>query len=60
MSSRPKIVATMADDLGYGDMGAFNEGAINTPALNSLAEEDVCLSQHYVGSAVCAPSRRRF
>ena len=55
--SRPNIVLIVADDLGYGDLGAFGNPAVPTPTLNRLAAEGVRLTQHYSGSAVCAPAR---
>lgn len=54
---RPNIVFIVADDLGYGDLGAFGNPDVQTPALDRLASEGTCLTQHYCGSAVCAPSR---
>ncbi|NSW58278.1 MAG: sulfatase-like hydrolase/transferase [Armatimonadetes bacterium] len=55
--SRPNIVLVLADDMGYGDFGIFNGGLSQTPNLDRLACEGVCLTQHYAGSCVCAPSR---
>ena len=43
--------------MGYGDLGCFNFGASETPALDALAAEGVCLTQHYSASPVCAPAR---
>jgi len=57
MPSRPNIVLILADDMGYGDFGAFGDGSAATPALDRLVAEGVCLAQHYAGSPVCAPSR---
>ena len=54
---RPNIVLILADDMGYGDFGALNGGLTETPAIDQLSREGVCLSQHYAGSPVCAPSR---
>jgi len=54
---RPNIVLILADDLGYGDLGRFNGGLSQTPALDALAAEGLCLSQHYSASPVCAPAR---
>ena len=53
----PNIVLIVADDMGYGDFGKFNDGHVRTPVLDSLIEQSVCLTQHYSGSAVCAPAR---
>ena len=55
--TQPNIVLIVADDMGYGDFGLFNDGPARTPTLDSLADESVCLTQHYSGSCVCAPAR---
>lgn len=51
------IIVIVADDLGFGDLGRWNFGATSTPAIDRLAAEGSCLSQHYSGSPVCAPAR---
>ncbi len=56
MSRRPNVVLVVADDLGYGDLGRFNDGRCSSPTLDRLADEGVCLTQHYSGSPVCAPA----
>ena len=56
-SNRPNIVFILADDMGYGDFSAFNEGLSSTPTLDALIEESVCLTQQYTSSCVCNPSR---
>ena len=54
---KPNIVFILADDLGYGDIGAFGQKLIHTPHLDRMAAEGMRLTQHYAGNAVCAPSR---
>ena len=54
---RPNIVYILADDLGYGDLGVYGQKVIQTPHLDRMAAEGVRFTQHYAGSAVCAPSR---
>ena len=54
---RPNIVFIMADDLGYGEVGAYGQTKIRTPNLDRLAREGMRFTQHYSGSPVCAPSR---
>ncbi len=54
---KPNIIFILADDLGYGDIGAFGQKLIRTPNLDRLAAEGMKLTQHYSGNAVCAPSR---
>lgn len=55
--TRPNIVFILADDMGYGDFGCFNGGISQTPTLDHLVDEGVCLTQHYSASPVCAPAR---
>lgn len=54
---RPNIVLIVADDLGYGDLGAYGQEQIQTPNLDRMAEEGLRFTQFYAGSTVCAPSR---
>lgn len=54
---QPNVVFILADDLGYGDVGAFGQKLIKTPHLDRMAAEGMKLTQHYSGNAVCAPSR---
>jgi arylsulfatase A-like enzyme len=54
---RPNIVFILADDLGYGHLGAYGQAKIHTPALDRMANEGVRFTQFYAGSTVCAPSR---
>ena len=53
----PNIIFILADDLGYGDVGAFGQQIIRTPRLDAMAAEGMRLTRHYAGSTVCAPSR---
>ena len=56
-ANRPNIVLIVADDMGYGDFGVFNDGYVRTPTLDHLVGESICLTQHYSGSPVCSPAR---
>lgn len=56
-SNPPNIIYILADDLGYGDLGAYGQELIKTPNIDRLAKEGMQFSQHYAGSTVCAPSR---
>ena len=55
--TQPNILQILVDDMGYGDFGLFNGGLCHTPALDHLAQNGICFTQHYSGSAVCAPAR---
>ena len=54
---RPNIIFLLADDLGYGDIGAYGQKIIRTPNLDQLAKDGMRFTQHYSGHNVCAPSR---
>jgi arylsulfatase A-like enzyme len=55
--SRPNIVFILADDMGYGDFSAFNEGRTHTPAIDSLVSDGICLTHHYAAAPACTPAR---
>jgi arylsulfatase A-like enzyme len=54
----PNIIYVLADDLGYGDIGAFNpEGKIQTPNIDKLASDGMIFTDAHTPSAVCTPTR---
>jgi arylsulfatase A-like enzyme len=53
----PNVVLVYADDLGYGDVGAFGAPRIRTPHIDRLATEGVRFTDFYVAQAVCSASR---
>ncbi len=53
----PNFVFILADDLGYGELGAFGQKIIETPNIDKLAKDGMILTNHYSGSPVCAPAR---
>jgi len=56
-ASQPNIIYILADDLGYGELGAYGQKRIETPHLDALASRGMVFTQHYAGAPVCAPSR---
>lgn len=56
-ATRPNIVLVLADDLGYGEIGAQGQQLIRTPTLDRLAAEGLRFTDSYAGAPVCAPSR---
>lgn len=55
---KPNIVVILADDLGYGDPGGYNEQSkIPTPQLDRLAGEGIRFTDAHSPSAVCTPTR---
>ena len=55
--NKPNIIYILADDLGYGEVGAYGQTKIETPNIDALAKEGLLFSQHYSGAPVCAPAR---
>ena len=52
------MVLILADDLGYGDVGALNpKSKIPTPNLDRLAEQGMTFTDAHSPSAVCTPTR---
>ncbi len=54
---KPNVLLIVADDMGYGDFGAFNPGFVDTPNLDALIDQSVCFRQHYSASPICSPAR---
>ncbi|MDO6737024.1 arylsulfatase [Wenyingzhuangia sp. 2_MG-2023] len=55
--NKPNIIYILADDLGIGDLGTYGQEKISTPNIDAMAKNGIKFTQHYSGSAVCAPSR---
>lgn len=54
----PNVIIVLADDLGYGDVGAFNpQSKIRTPALDSIAQAGMVFTDAHTSSSVCTPTR---
>ena len=53
----PNVVVIFADDLGYGDLGAYGHPTISTPNLDRMAREGQKWTSFYVAASVCTPSR---
>ena len=57
LQDKPNIILINADDLGYGDVGAYGATKINTPNIDQLAQEGIKFTDAHSASAVCSPSR---
>ncbi|WP_242131457.1 sulfatase family protein [Aestuariivivens marinum] len=55
--NQPNIIFIYADDLGYGDVGAYGATEIKTPNMDRLANGGVRFTNGYASSATCTPSR---
>ena len=51
------IVIIVADDLGYADLGVQGSADVLTPRIDSLAAAGARLTNAYVSSPVCSPTR---
>lgn len=56
-SATPNIVMIFIDDMGYGAIGPFGHTVNQTPHLDRMAKEGVKLTDFYVSSTACTPSR---
>jgi len=54
----PNIVYILADDMGLGDVSAYNPNAAwKTPGIDRLAREGTRFTDAHTSSALCTPSR---
>ena len=57
-TGHPNILLILADDLGYGDVSAYNQEAkVQTPNIDRLAAEGARLTDAHSPSTVCTPTR---
>nr|WP_299074489.1 arylsulfatase [uncultured Allomuricauda sp.] len=56
-TAKPNIVIIYADDLGYGELGAYGATELKTPNLDKLANGGLRFTSGYASSATCTPSR---
>lgn len=54
---RPHVVLIVADDLGWGELGAYGSALIPTPAIDGIAAEGARYTDAHASSSVCTPSR---
>ena len=55
--TKPNIVLINCDDLGHGDLGCYGSTVNSTPRIDRLASEGIRLTNFYMASPVCSPSR---
>jgi arylsulfatase A-like enzyme len=57
-AERPNIIVILADDQGFGDLGANNpQSKIATPNLDALARGGLRFTDGHTSSGVCTPTR---
>ena len=58
--NQPNFVIIYVDDMGYADIGKFQDEKISTPNLDLLASYGQTWTNFYASSSVCTPSRAGF
>lgn len=53
----PNIIVILADDLGYGDVGAYGGQVIKTPHIDQLTADGLRFTSAYSSAPICSPSR---
>lgn len=54
---RLNIILILADDLGYGSLGCYDNVEVKTPNLDRLAASGVRLTDFHSNGAMCSPTR---
>ncbi len=54
---KPNVVIFYIDDLGYGDLGSYGAIGVETPSIDSLAQQGVRFTDAHSSAATCTPSR---
>lgn len=56
-AQRPNVVFIFIDDMGYGDLSCTGNKHVQTVNIDRLARQGIRLTQFYVNSPICSPSR---
>ena len=56
-NKKPNIIIIFIDDMGYADPCCFGNPMINTPNIDAMADRGLILTNFYVNSPICSPSR---
>ena len=56
-AAKPNVIIFYADDLGWGETGAYGCKDIPTPHIDAIATSGVRFTQGYVAATYCSPSR---
>ncbi len=54
---KPNVVVILADDIGYGDLGAYGATQVKTPNVDRLASRGIRFLNAYATAATSTPSR---
>lgn len=56
-AKQPNVIVILADDLGWGELGAQGNKQIPTPNIDSIPANGVKFTQGYVSGPYCSPTR---
>ncbi len=61
-TSSPNVLVILMDDMAYSDISAYSylgseNATINTPNIDSIAQDGIMMDNFYSASPVCSPSR---
>lgn len=59
-AERPNILFVLVDDMGFADLSVTGNTRVSTPNIDRLAAEGLLMTEFYVGSPICSPSRAAF
>ena len=59
LGEKPNVVVFLTDDQGWGDLSIHGNANLETPHIDSLAEQGIAFENFYV-CQVCAPTRAEF
>ncbi len=57
LTDLPNIILIVTDDLGFGDLGVYQNEVIQTPNIDQMAAEGTRLTNTYSCAPLCSPSR---
>jgi arylsulfatase A-like enzyme len=57
VGDKPNVVIIFIDDMGYGDLSCYGNPVMETPNIDRIAENGTRLTNFYVNSPICSPSR---
>jgi len=60
MSDRPNILVIVSDEHAPHEMGCDGHRQVQTPALDTLADEGLTFDNAYCNSPICTPSRNAY
>ena len=56
-AKQPNVIFLLIDDMGYADPSCCGNPVVKTPHIDRLAAQGTRLTQFYVNSPICSPSR---